>query len=277
MKSLVTDSNPNLNTALKLPMPILSKLEGYRIQRESGGFIAELYHCVSDTQPERYYLKRHSLSSSHDSRWEYKAHRWLLGKLPIAAAVAYAEEDGYAWLLLKEMPGLRFEVWEGRKNIEGLAEIIGRALGQVHSIPVLDCDLDQSLEAKLRRVKRNIEHKRLRPDLYKKGGRDAEADYRYLLCHRPDTEESVLTHGDFNLRNLLFDQEGVCAFLDLGEVGVSDSYQDFATLYWSFGHDLKGSDREHAEMLIESCVRSYGLERFNRGKLQYYLLLNGML
>ncbi|MFW8265181.1 phosphotransferase, partial [Klebsiella pneumoniae] len=53
-----------------------------------------------------------------------------------------------------------------------------------------------------------------------------------LLSVSPD---SVVTHGDFSLDNLIFDEGKLIGCIDVGRVGIADRYQDLAILWNCLG------------------------------------------
>lgn len=55
-----------------------------------------------------------------------------------------------------------------------------------------------------------------------------------------EPEELVFSHGDFCLPNVFFDGGTVSGFIDLGNCGIADKYQDVALCYRSLKHNLNG-------------------------------------
>ncbi|MDZ4181699.1 MAG: phosphotransferase [Candidatus Cloacimonadaceae bacterium] len=96
-----------------------------------------------------------------------------------------------------------------------------------------------------------------------------------MIHKKPAPSAEVLTHGDFNLRNLLFDETGVCAYLDLGEVGSCDAYQDFSTLRVSMEQYL--GDTAAAADIMQEVLSEYGIETIDMEKIACFRLLNELL
>ena len=82
----------------------------------------------------------------------------------------------------------------------------------------------------------------------------------------PMSFDSVVTHGDFSVGNILLENGRVTGCIDVGRAGVADPYQDLAILW----HNLEefGSD------LQVHLFRSYGIAEPDARKIQFHLCLD---
>lgn len=90
---------------------------------------------------------------------------------------------------------------------------------------------------------------------YRRGGQ--------LLPFSPD---SVVTHGDFSLDNLIFDEGKLIGCIDVGRVGIADRYQDLAILWNCLG--------EFSPSLQKRLFQKYGIDNPDMNKLQFHLMLD---
>ncbi|MDZ4183016.1 MAG: phosphotransferase, partial [Candidatus Cloacimonadaceae bacterium] len=165
--------------------------------------------------------------------------------------------------------------YASRVDDQTILSSLADALKRFHSIKIAP-DYAESIDSKINRVRYNISHHRLRKDIYFKGGpRKGNADLSRILGTIPADEGSVLTHGDFNLSNLLFDETGVCAYLDLAEAGFGDPYQDFSTL-WASIEACVGNESIALDLLRLVLVR-YGISSIDMDKIRFFRLLNELL
>ena len=63
---------------------------------------------------------------------------------------------------------------------------------------------------------------------------------KWLKENQPKNFEPVLSHGDFCLPNVFFQNNEFSGLIDLGETGVADKYQDIALCYRSLKHNFGG-------------------------------------
>ena len=261
---------------MNIPDEIQQIVNGYQSTVVTIGHIADTVFYYGPQGAANYYLKRHAKDSGHDSEKEYKVHRWLEGKLPVASVKAFEKDDKYFYLLLCEMPDNTFDKCAWENDLPGLAKVLADCLQQIHSTPINDCGFDESISSKLSRAQRNVEQNTLRPDIYHYcSSRDARSDLNYLIKHKPENESRVLTHGDFKLDNLLYKDGSVSAILDLGEVGVCDPYQDFSTLCQSLVNWTKSS--EQAKEILILVLQNYGISDPDWDRLRYFTKLNELL
>ena len=82
----------------------------------------------------------------------------------------------------------------------------------------------------------------------------------------PLTPDSVVTHGDFSLDNLLIKDGEVIGCIDTGRVGIADRYQDLAILLNCL--------TEFDAALQERFLKQYGIDEPDQDKLQFHLLLD---
>ncbi|WP_252358751.1 aminoglycoside 3'-phosphotransferase, partial [Escherichia coli] len=82
----------------------------------------------------------------------------------------------------------------------------------------------------------------------------------------PFSPDSVVTHGDFSLDNLIFDEGKLIGCIDVGRVGIADRYQDLAILWNCLG--------EFSPSLQKRLFQKYGIDNPDMNKLQFHLMLD---
>lgn len=82
----------------------------------------------------------------------------------------------------------------------------------------------------------------------------------------PFSPDSVVTHGDFSLDNLIFDEGKLISCIDVGRVGIADRYQDLAILWNCLG--------EFSPSLQKRLFYKYGIDNPDMNKLQFHLMLD---
>ena len=88
-----------------------------------------------------------------------------------------------------------------------------------------------------------------------------------LVSRKPEREDSVFTHGDYCLPNIIILERSIAGFVDLHRAGVSDRYKDLALAIRSIRSNL-GYDLESV------FLNEYGITRPDIQKIEYYMLLD---
>ncbi|MFI9551305.1 aminoglycoside 3'-phosphotransferase [Nonomuraea endophytica] len=147
----------------------------------------------------------------------------------------------------------------------GAGAAMGRALRELHAVPVTDCPFDGRLDVLLAQARRNVVEGRVDADDFDDDnlGHTPMQVYERLLAERPDQEDLVVAHGDFTPSNVM--ANGV--LIDLARLGVADRYRDLAIAL----RDLSGDFGPEA---VAAFLSAYGLDAPDEAKLAYYRLID---
>ncbi len=205
---------------------------------------------------------------------------WLQGKLPVPRLLAYAEEDGNAYLLMSRIPGEMACTDRYLSSPERMTALLAQGLKQLWEVDIQDCPVDQRLDRKLKAARYQVEHglvdlDNVQPDTFGPGGfRDPEALLRWLEENRPE-EEPVLSHGDFCLPNIFFDGDVFSGYIDLDRCGVADKWCDIALCCRSLRNNCNGSYGGPCYQGMDEGVlfQALGIAP-DEEKLRYYILLD---
>jgi aminoglycoside phosphotransferase len=97
-------------------------------------------------------------------------------------------------------------------------------------------------------------------------GRTSEDLVRELFKSKPSNEDLVFTHGDYCVPNIILNDEKLNGFVDWGNAGIADRYQDIALLTRSICYNF---GEEWQELVFEI----YGIEP-DWNKIHFYRLLD---
>ncbi len=204
---------------------------------------------------------------------------WLRGKLPVPEILAYEEEDGMSWLLMTRLPGQMACADRYMADPALLVRLLARGLKDLWEVDTRDCPVNQSLSKLLADARRQVEQglvdlDNVQPETFGEGGfENPEALLHWLEENRPE-EEPVLSHGDYCLPNVFFQEDSVSGFLDLGRCGVGDKWFDIALCYRSLQNNFSGLyGRPWPGLDPMDLFRELDLQP-NWEKLRYYILLD---
>lgn len=217
---------------------------------------------------------------SEEAENEYRAMEWLQGKLPVPKVLGYERDEKNIYLLMTRVSGEMACSDKYMKDPEQLTTLLAEALQMLWKIDIHSCPFTWNLEKKLRLSKQAVENNLVDVDNAAPGtfGENGFKDPYHLLewlnRHQPE-EELVLSHGDFCLPNIFFENGKVSGYIDLGMTGIADKWQDVALCYRSLLHNYNGryTGKKYPGFLAEMLFEKLGLEP-DWEKIRYYILLD---
>jgi aminoglycoside 3'-phosphotransferase-2 len=194
--------------------------------------------------------------------------------LPVPAVLQYHEWKGREYLLLTAVPGTDAATTRNPDQYDAMVTALAAGLRALHATNISACPFDQS-----RRTRVAAAEARVRAGVVdeadfdgERQGQSASQLYADLVANPPATEDRVFTHGDYCLPNVILSEDAtgkfnVSGFVDCGNAGIADRYQDLALCARSVAGNL-GPD------LVPALFARYGLDRVDESKLRYYQLLD---
>jgi aminoglycoside phosphotransferase len=252
----------------ELPGPLAEMVSGYGFQKEAIGMSSAATYRLERSRHSAMYLKISPKNPVRELPQEKAVLAWLAGKLPVPTILYSGEDAESDYLLMSAVPGVNAAEIKGVDNIT-LVKLLAQGLKVVHSVPVNNCPFDRTLDKTVKMAEFNMNHNLVdEKDFdYVRHGKTTAELLSQLLALRPEREDPVFTHGDYCLPNIMIDKDHVSGFIDLSRAGIADRYQDIALAVRSIGSNLgPGLDRI---FLVE-----YGIEKPDREKIEYYMLLD---
>ncbi len=210
----------------QIPKPILEKIGGQKYTLDTTG--------ESDSTVllfDSFVLKIERINEN--SANEVAALRWLGNRLPVPKILAFAQENGFNYILMSKCKGTMACDCFNKENIDGTVAALADGLKRLWRIDISDCPLDSSLPKRLAQAKKNIKNGLVDVDDFEPntigsdGFSDVDALYDYLFTHQPDAD-LAFTHGDYCLPNIFIEKDKTVGLIDLGKAGVADRWQDIA-------------------------------------------------
>lgn len=215
-----------------------------------------------------FYLKQGVGEASEDIEAETERLEWLRGRLPVPAARRLPlGEDGAFRVLLEAMPGRPSHY--ARLPESRRVDILAEALREIHGVRAAECPFRDTLRHELAEAERRLRLGKLDVPAFiaaTQGVTPAQA-LDGLQADAGMIRETVFTHGDYCLPNVMIQQGKLSGVIDWGIAGVADPHRDFMALVESIEFNL-GS----------SCARrffdAYGCPEPDQDRIRYYRLLD---
>jgi len=215
------------------------------------------------------FLKVERLHPARDPLAEADRLRWLAGRQPVPAVVGVEADQQRSYLLTAALPGSPASDPTWTSQPARCAALLGRALRQLHDLPVDGCPFDTGFDAELRRATSNVAHGLVDAAHFdpEHQGRTPASLLAELSQQRPTREERVLIHGDASLKNFVIDDWRLSGMVDLGRFGVGDRYHDLAQA-------LRSIRKALGPPALDDFVAAYRLSAQDEERLATYRLLD---
>lgn len=194
--------------------------------------------------------------------------------LPVPAVLQYHEWKGREYLLLTAVPGSDAA---NKHPVERHGAIVGAlaaGLRSLHTTNISACPFDHTPRVRVAAAEARVRAGVVREDDFDdaRHGRSARELYAELTATPTPPEDRVFTHGDYCLPNVMLLDDGaggfrVSGFVDCGNAGVADRYQDLALCARSVAQNL-------GPEWVPTLFANYGIQRADDAKLAYYQLLD---
>jgi aminoglycoside phosphotransferase len=244
--------------------------ENYTVSRISGGGTDADLFKIRGKENEHYILKRQPYKESNLSlKNDYLNYKWLAGKVPVPKVKFYNQSDEYEFLCMTELKGETLEYYLNKSDEKDIIRRHATSLKLLHSLSIDQNAVVQGLDKKLSRAKYNLENGLVDVSELQPENQSIEPVvlFEKLLAIKPLNDELVFTHGDYCFDNIIYDNDTLIGFIDLGNGGVADKYQDIALAVRNI-QDNFGSE------LVNFFYKEYGLEEINKNKIEFYTLLD---
>ncbi|WP_043816370.1 APH(3') family aminoglycoside O-phosphotransferase [Deinococcus maricopensis] len=256
-------SDPNV-TNLTLPASLRAMLSGERWEPVTvGESDADVYRS------SRFVLKRQRSGDFDTLRGERERLGYFAGRVRVPDVVAYHVEDDVEYLVVERLPGTDMSHPALQRDPRRAAELLARALREVHALPVHDCPFDRRLRVRLADARERVRRGLVDEDDFddERRGRRATDLLNDVEQSCPADEDLVVTHGDAYVHNVMVADGELAGLIDVGRAGVADRHMDLALAAGSLASD-------YGEGVDQVFLEAYGREHVDEEKLRFYRLLD---
>ena len=265
-------------SALILPPPLAADLSKHtRVEVGTGESDASVIRFERSTASP-VFLKSRAFDPSSRARPLFdEAERlgWMhaVGLL-VPAVLQYHEWKNREYLLLTSLSGVDASMPRPKEQHNAIVTALAGGLRTIHATNISACPFDQTRRMRVVAAEANVRAGTVDESDFDeaRAGRSASDLYAELTASAPPTEDRVFTHGDYCLPNVLLADDGkggynIGGFVDCGNAGIADPYQDLAlcarSVAFNFGPEL-----------VPVLFARYGVDRIDEAKLKYYQLLD---
>jgi aminoglycoside phosphotransferase len=193
---------------------------------------------------------------------------WLKNRLPVPEVLTFCETADTDYLLLSEISGTPASEDCSKKDVPRIIEQLVNGLKTIHALPFEDCPFDERLDYKIELVRERMLKGLVDETDFdeERQGKTAEDIFSELVETKPADEDLAFTHGDYCVPNIVFKEGKLSGFIDWGNAGVADRYQDISLLTRSISYNF-------GEDWTQSVFEIYGIEP-DWKRIRFYRLLD---
>lgn len=265
-------------SALTLPPPLAADLGKHSRSEVGTGESGDSVLRFDRPNGSTVYLKARPIAARSSERPlfdEGERMGWMHAVgLPVPAVLQYHEWKGQEYLVLTAVPGADASVTRPAHQHGAIVAALAAGMRLLHATNISACPFDQTRRVRLAAADARVRAGLVREDDFDetRQGRSATDLYAALVAAPAPSEDRQFTHGDFCLPNVLLVEDGaggfrVSGFVDCGNSGVADPYQDLALCARSVAGNL-------GEQWVPTLFAKYGLPSVDEDKLRYYQLLD---
>ena len=250
------------------PADFAPLIAGRRWSRDLVGEAGCAVHRLHAAGLPDLFLKQGRGDAAADLADEYARLRWLAGRLPTPAVMAFSASGEEAHLLTTAIPGRT--AWqmltEDPAGREAVVDALANFLLRLHALPVDVCPFDSG-SPRLALARGRMEARLVDGDDFGDAHKGWTAEQVWVeLEHLGGFEvHPVVPHGDFSLDNILVADGEVTGCIDVGRLGVADRWQDLAIM-WDCLDEFDAA-------LQARLLESYGVALDER-RLRFHLALD---
>lgn len=230
-----------------LPSNLVKAVSGYAFHQIHLGLSPSKVFRLESKNKENLYLKTSVRLPGFSLLQERQKLEWLENRLPVPRVLLFAEDEKMDYLLLSEIAGKPASDDSLKNDVPHIIRQLATGLKMIHELSIEACPFDtrtdQIIELVLERMQKGLVDTSDFDD--ERLGKSVEDLAHELFETRPAGEDLVFTHGDYCIPNIILDDGKLRGFVDLGNAGVADRYQDIALLVRSVGYNFGDEWKKH--------------------------------
>jgi aminoglycoside phosphotransferase len=251
-----------------LPPSLAESVSGYAFRQVHIGLSPSKVFRLEAANKNSLYLKTSPRVPGFSLLQEKLKLEWLEDRLPVPKVLQFAEDENTDYLLLSEISGRPASDDSLKKDTPRIVEQLATGLKTIHNLPVEDCPFDAQLDSAIKLARERMINGLVEPEDFDEERQDRTAEdlFQELIAAKPTDEDLTFTHGDYCVPNVILKNGKLSGFVDWGNAGVADKYQDIALLSRSVCYNF-GEEWE------KSVFKIYGIEP-DWKKIHFYRLLD---
>ena len=200
--------------------------------------------------------------------------RWLQGKLPVPQILWSENAEGRSWLLMTRIRGEMSCAESCMKKPAETVAAIAEGIHRFWSVDLMDCPAENSVDRMLREAGEHLAVRKTCEWNGTHGFTSPEKQLIWLEQNKPG-EDTVFSHGDYCMPNVLLDNGTISGLNDLAQSGAADRWYDITLMLQSLERNFTGffGGRSYPGFEHGMFFSALGLKE-DKEKTEYFLMLD---
>lgn len=230
-----------------LPPNLAESVSGYSFRQIHIGLSPSKVFRLEAENKNSLYLKASPRVPGFSLLQEKLKLEWLENRLPVPKVLQFAADETAEYLLISEISGAPASDNSLKKDVPHVVEQLATGLKTIHNLSIANCPFNARLDFAIEIVRERMTKGLIdQEDLDEERlGRTPEDLFQELVAIKPTNEDLVFTHGDYCVPNVILENRKLSGFVDWGNAGIADKYQDLALLtrsiLYNFGKQWEAS------------------------------------
>lgn len=219
------------------PLPLQELLFHAQVKEKRLGRLGNVIFLLRDIHLGECYLNVASGYVQYELRGEYRFLSGDTGNLPVAKVLFYTEEDSVSYLLTTYLRGKPLHQVLSQFTPTALIDFVGKTLFDIMRLPCTN--VGNGLQEELEQVKGMLERGEVDAERFQQEmKRQPEKMFVQLVEEAKGHSNTVYTHGDYCLPNLLVEDKKLSGIIDWGKSGRGDVCRDLSALEGSMRYNV---------------------------------------
>ncbi|MHA1690975.1 MAG: APH(3') family aminoglycoside O-phosphotransferase [Candidatus Heimdallarchaeaceae archaeon] len=259
------------SSEVSIPKDLENQLIGYEWHEVNIGWSSSKIFKLTREKDSNLFLKINKYSGDLFFNNEFDMLKWFKDKIPVPEVIYQSKNSDNEFLLLTEIPGkVSYEVFS-KSDIETNLILLANGLQSIHAIPIGDCPNQIDIVEMIQHAKERLEQGLINSKNFDVRWKHKTPHdlFKDVLRLKPKKIDSVVTHGDYCLPNVMINDQKLSGFVDLGCAGINDRYYDLAAVSWSISYNF-------GSKWLPFFFENYGInyDEVDRERMLFYQMLN---
>lgn len=204
---------------------------------------------------------------------------WLFEKTYVPKVYKMGEIENHKYVMMQKLPGRMLHEAFLYLSIEEVITLYAKAIRAFHTMPIENIPYNFNTEQKIKEAAIRVREGRVKTKYFEREfqGMSALEVYQLMLRYKQKEDDIVLCHGDVSMPNMIIDENKKIGYIDVSQIGTCDRYLDIAIGLRSLRYNLEAINRTLTPEYLQLFKKAYGIERIDKKKLLFYILLDELL
>jgi aminoglycoside phosphotransferase len=201
---------------------------------------------------------------------------WLADKTYVPKVYEMGMIENHKYVIMEKLRGRMLHEEFLYLPMEEVITLYAKAIRKFHTLPIDGVPFNYQTKQKIKEASNRVREGLVKTQYFEREfkGMSASDVYQLMLSYKQGEDDIVLCHGDVSMPNMIIDENKKIGYIDVSQIGACNRYLDIAIGLRSLRYNLEALNRTLTTEYIELFKNAYGIERIDKKKLMFYILLD---